>query len=117
MGRLTTHVLDTVNGRPGARMGVDLYRIVGGGREHVIAIQTNDDGRCDPALLEGDAVEAGVYELVFHAGPYFRRCGIDLPEPPFVDDVVVRFGIAEPGLHTHVPILVSPWSYTTYRGS
>lgn len=78
---------------------------------------TNDDGRCDAPLLEGDALAAGEYELVFHAGDYFAALGVALPAPRFVDRVVLRFGVADPGSHYHVPLLVSPWSYSTYRGS
>jgi 5-hydroxyisourate hydrolase len=117
MGRLTTHVLDTARGLPGAGMAVDLYRVDGEGRSHLVAIETNEDGRCDAPLLEGAGLERGIYELVFRAGAYFRAAGIALPDPPFVDEVVVRFGVAEADRHYHVPILVSPWSYTTYRGS
>ncbi len=117
MGRLTTHVLDTANGRPGAGILVDLYRIDGENREHLASFETNDDGRSAEPLLQGDFLRVGTYELIFHAGAYFRRIGADLADPRFVDDVVVRFGISEPDQHYHVPILVSPWSYTTYRGS
>ena len=93
-----------------------MYRIAGE-REEILRTQTNDDGRCDKPLLEGEALVAGKYELVFAAGDYFRALGQPLPEPLFVDEVVLRFGIADPSLHYHVPLLVSPWSYSTYRGS
>jgi 5-hydroxyisourate hydrolase len=116
MGRLTTHVLDTAQGKPGAGIKVDLYR-VDRERRLLKSVETNGDGRCDQPLLEGAAFEGGTYELVFHAGSYFRGAGVALPDPPFVDQVVLRFGIAEPGAHYHVPLLVSPWSYSTYRGS
>ena len=116
MGRLTTHVLDTARGRPGAGITVELYR-AGDDRHLLRTVETNDDGRCDAPLLEGAALTAGTYELVFHAGPYFQAAGIALPDPPFVDEVVLRFGVAEPDAHYHVPLLVSPWSYATYRGS
>ena len=116
MGRLTTHVLDTARGRPGAGIKVELYRAEGE-RRLIASTQTNDDGRCEGPLLEGAAFATGVYELVFHAGRYFRDAGLDLPEPPFVDQVVLRFGVADADAHYHVPLLVSPWSYTTYRGS
>lgn len=116
MGRLTTHVLDTARGRPGAGLRVDLYA-VGGSRRLLTSIETNADGRSDGPLLEGDDFKAGVYELVFHAGPYFAAAGVALPDPPFVDQVVLRFGVATPDQHYHVPLLVSPWSYSTYRGS
>ncbi len=116
MGRLTTHVLDTANGRPGQGIAVTLFRLDGGRRE-LLRTVTNDDGRCDRPLLEGEAFEAGTYELVFAAGDYFRALGTTLPEPPFVDEVALRFGVADPAQHYHVPLLVSPWSYSTYRGS
>ncbi|MBN9695289.1 MAG: hydroxyisourate hydrolase [Zoogloea sp.] len=116
MGRLTTHVLDTANGRPGVGIAVTLYRLDGGRRE-LLRTLTNHDGRCDQPLLQGEAFEAGSYELVFAAGDYFRSLGAALPEPLFVDEVVLRFGIADASQHYHVPLLVSPWSYSTYRGS
>lgn len=116
MGRLTTHVLDTANGRPGVGIAVTLYRLDGGRRE-LLRTLTNHDGRCDQPLLQGEAFEAGSYELVFAAGDYFRSLGAALPEPLFVDEVVLRFGIADAAQHYHVPLLVSPWSYSTYRGS
>lgn len=116
MGRLTTHVLDTAGGKPGVGIAVTVYRLDGGRREVVRTI-TNHDGRCDQPLLQGEALERGIYEIVFAAGDYFRAQGQALPEPLFVDEVVLRFGIADPGQHYHVPLLVSPWSYSTYRGS
>lgn len=116
MGRLTTHVLDTAHGKPGAGIAVIVHRLDGGRREVARAV-TNHDGRCDQPLLEGAALEAGQYEIVFAAGDYFRTLGLDLPEPPFVDEVALRFGVAHPDQHYHVPLLVSPWSYSTYRGS
>lgn len=116
MGRLTTHVLDTAHGRPGQGIAVTLFRLDGGRRE-LLRTVTNHDGRCDRPLLEGEAFEAGTYELVFAAGDYFRALGTTLPEPPFVDEVALRFGVADPAQHYHVPLLVSPWSYSTYRGS
>ncbi len=116
MGRLTTHVLDTANGRPGAMMRIDLF-VVGPERRLLKSVETNSDGRCDEPLLEGAAFAAGIHELVFHAGEYFRALGTALPDPPFLDQVVVRFGVADPAEHYHVPLLVSPWSYSTYRGS
>ncbi len=117
MGRLTTHVLDTASGRPGQDIAVTLYRIDGAGRQLLVSTRTNHDGRCDAALLEGDAMAAGVYELDFGAGDYFRAQGIALPDPAFLDVVTLRFGIADVAAHYHVPLLVSPWSYSTYRGS
>ena len=116
MGRLTTHVLDTANGRPGGAMRIELFA-VGPERRLLVSAETNDDGRCDAPMLEGSDFKAGTYELVFGAGAYFRALGVELPDPPFVDDVVIRFGIADADAHYHVPLLVSPWSYSTYRGS
>ena len=116
MGRLTTHVLDTANGRPAAGVRIALYRAEDQNRA-IAAATTNADGRCDGPILEGEDFAAGVYELVFHVGDYFRDAGHDGPSPPFLDVVVIRFGIANPGEHYHVPLLVSPFGYTTYRGS
>ena len=117
MGKLTTHVLDTANGRPGAGIKVELYALDGEARRALKTVTTNHDGRCDEPLLEGTALAAGEYELVFHAGDYFAALGVKVPEPRFVDRVVLRFGIADTGAHYHVPLLVSPWAYSTYRGS
>jgi 5-hydroxyisourate hydrolase len=116
MGKLTTHVLDTANGSPAAAMSVRLYRC-GASREELVSSLTNADGRCDRPLLEGDAMQGGTYELEFDAGGYFAGRGVDLPDPPFLDTVIIRFGIAEPDRHYHVPLLVSPYGYSTYRGS
>ena len=117
MGRLTTHVLDTAQGRPAAGMAVTLYRRAGDRHDAVKVITTNADGRADAPLLEGAALSPGRYRLVFAAGAYFRGCGVALPDPPFVDEVVIDFGVADASAHYHVPLLVSPWSYSTYRGS
>jgi 5-hydroxyisourate hydrolase len=117
MGRLTTHVLDTTLGRPGSGIDVSVARIEGGTRQLVAAARTNADGRCDRPLLEGDALIPGVYEITFAVAPYHARCGVALAEPPFVGDVVLRFGVADGSQHYHVPLLVTPWSYSTYRGS
>lgn len=115
-GRLTTHVLDTAQGRPGAGIAVRLFR-VSAEREEITQTRTNADGRCDAPLLNGDAMEAGTFELEFDAGDYFASAGIALSEPRFLDTVVIRFGIADPGAHYHVPLLISPYGYSTYRGS
>ena len=114
-GYLTTHVLDTAHGLPAAGIKVELYRIdlVTGERELLETTRTNDDGRTDEPLLEGEGFERGVYEVVFHAGEYFGE-GHD---PPFLDRVPVRFGVSDEEAHYHVPLLASPWSYSTYRGS
>jgi 5-hydroxyisourate hydrolase len=117
MGRLTTHVLDTSAGRPAAGVRVELYRLDGDGRERLADVTTNEDGRCDAPLLEGDRFQTGEYELWFHAGAYFQSVGVALPEPAFLDTVPIRFGIAEAGQHYHVPLLISPFGYSTYRGS
>ena len=117
MGRLTTHVLDTSAGRPAAGVRVELYRLDGGARERLAEVTTNDDGRCDRPLLEGDGFRTGEYELLFHAGAYFQSAGVALPEPRFLDTVPIRFGIAEAGGNYHVPLLITPFGYATYRGS
>ena len=116
MGRLTTHVLDTAQGCPASGVDVALYRLQPD-RTLITQARTNRDGRLDAPILDAGSFDSGVYELVFRAGDYFRGCLIELPDPPFVDEVVIRFGIADPDAHYHVPLLVSPWSYSTYRGS
>lgn len=118
MGRLTTHVLDTAHGKPAAGVLIWLYRIeAGGARMRVGAFTTNADGRCDQPLLDGAAFAAGTYELEFHAGDYFTGVGIQQSEPKFLDIVTIRFGIAAADQHYHVPLLISPFAYSTYRGS
>jgi 5-hydroxyisourate hydrolase len=117
MGRLTTHVLDTARGTPAAGVEIELFRLDGGGRSLVTTALTNRDGRCDAPLLEGAALVAGEYELIFAVADYFRRHNVPLTEPPFLDVVPIRFQIADIGAHYHVPLLVSPYGYTTYRGS
>jgi 5-hydroxyisourate hydrolase len=117
MGRLTTHVLDTARGVPAAGMKIELYALAGGGRRLVASVVTNAQGRTDAALLEGHSFVVGTYELVFAVGAYFRAGGAALADPPFLDEVPLRFGIADPNAHYHVPLLASPWSYSTYRGS
>lgn len=117
MGKLSTHVLDTANGCPAAGMKVALQRIDGAHAETIKSFVLNRDGRADGALLEGAALHKGRYRLVFSVAPYFRARGALLSDPPFIDDVQLDFGIADPAAHYHVPLLVSPWSYSTYRGS
>jgi 5-hydroxyisourate hydrolase len=118
MGRLTTHVLDTANGRPAAGVRVRAWRLGEGGQRALLReASTNADGRCDAPLAEGSDFVAGVYELEFGAGDYFAARGTPLPEPPFAGEVVLRFGVADASRHYHVPLLVSPWSWSTYRGS
>ena len=116
-GRLTTHVLDTARGRPAAGIPIELARVDGDRREVLRTLTTNADGRTDEPLLTGDALQAGVYRLEFAIGDHFRRRGMKLAEPLFVDRVVLQVGIADAGAHYHVPLLASPWSYSTYRGS
>ena len=115
MGRLTTHVLDTALGRPAAGLTVELFRL-GETEARVVTAETNADGRIDRPLLEGSAFVAGVYELRFHAGAYLRKTAM-LPDPSFLDIVPIRFGVASPDEHYHVPLLLSSYSYSTYRGS
>ena len=117
MGKLTTHVLDTAHGRAGAGMRVRLSRIEDNVRIEHVAFVTNADGRCDAPLLEGDALLPGIYELDFAVGDYFADLGVDLPTPRFLDIVTLRVGISDAAAHYHVPLLCSPWSYSTYRGS
>ena len=117
MGRLTTHVLDTARGQPAAGLAIELARHDGRDYRALCALVTNADGRCDAPLLEGSALVAGRYRLSFAAGDYFAAQGVALPDPPFVDRVTIDFGIADERAHYHVPLLVSPWSYSTYRGS
>ena len=116
-GRLTTHVLDTTSGQPGAGLVIELFRIEGEARRLLARLTTNADGRTPEPLLAGADLLRGTYELVFHVGGYFRAQGVALSEPAFLDQVPVRFGIADPDRHYHVPLLVSPYGYSTYRGS
>ena len=115
MGRITTHVLDTAAGRPAAGLKVVLNRLDAAPVVLAEAV-TNADGRVDRPLLEGSNFAIGRYEIVFHVGDYFRRAGVALPDPPFLDLVPLRFGVAQDA-HYHVPLLVSPYAYSTYRGS
>ncbi len=117
MAKLSTHVLDTAAGQPAAGMMYRLDRVAPGERSMLVKGVTNHDGRTDAPLLAGDALQAGTYELHFDVAAYFRRQGVQLPEPPFLDVVTLRFGVADPQGNYHVPLLVSPWSYSTYRGS
>ena len=117
-GRLSTHVLDTARGAPARGVAIELYWFDPTGvRVRLKVCTTNQDGRTDAPLLAGDELTAGVYELVFFAGDYFRATGVALQEPPFLDRIVVRFGIADPLAAYHVPLLLSPYGYSTYRGS
>jgi 5-hydroxyisourate hydrolase len=113
---LTTHVLDTATGRPAAGLAVSIRR-AGKHGTALASLVTNADGRGDRPLLEGEAMAAGMYDLIFEAGAYFDALGLDLPEPKFLDQVIIRFGIADTNAHYHVPLLLSPFGYSTYRGS
>lgn len=118
MGRLTTHVLDTAHGCPAAGMHIELWRLdPPDGPQILQTTTTNRDGRTDQPLLEGEALHAGRYQLVFAVASYFRSRSVELPDPPFLDQVVLQFGVADPQAHYHVPLLTSPWAYSTYRGS
>jgi hydroxyisourate hydrolase len=118
MGRLTTHVLDIAQGRPAAGVEIELWRLgPGDARELVAAAVTDADGRTTEPLLTGEALQAGGYELIFAVGDYFAGQHLALTDPPFLDLVPVRFTLADPDAHYHVPLLASPWSYATYRGS
>jgi 5-hydroxyisourate hydrolase len=117
LGKLTTHVLDTAHGRPAAGVAISLFRIRANDRQCLCTTRTNADGRCDHPLVEGSQFQAGTYELEFGAGEYFRTVQVSLPDPPFLNVVVLRFGVADASQNFHVPLVVSPWSYSTYRGS
>jgi 5-hydroxyisourate hydrolase len=117
MGRLSTHILDTAQGRPAANLTIDLYYLGGESRQHLATFVTNSDGRTDEPLMQAEDMVTGVFELVFHVGDYFAGLGLDLPEPSFLELVPVRFGIADAAQNYHVPLLVSPYGYSTYRGS
>lgn len=117
MARLSTHVLDTARGVPAEGIAITLHRVDGPHRVRVATAITNADGRTAAPLLSGEVIETGLYELTFHAGDYFSRAGVALASPPFLGDVVIRFGIADASGHYHVPLLLSPYGYSTYRGS
>ncbi len=117
MGHLSTHVLDTMNGCPAAGMAVTLSRVHEGGVDLVRSLRLNDDGRADGPLLDAAAMAVGRWRLSFAVADYYRARGVALPDPPFVDVVQLDFGIADAAGHYHVPLLCTPWSYSTYRGS
>jgi 5-hydroxyisourate hydrolase len=117
MGRLSTHVLDTAKGKPAAGVKIMLYRISGQSHRKVKEVVTNADGRTDAPLLEGDTLEAGAYELVFCAGDYLRASGQAGEGILFLDEIPIRFGVPDASQHYHVPLLISPFGYSTYRGS
>jgi len=117
MARLSTHVLDTSRGAPARGVRIDLHKLENGGHRHIASAVTNADGRTDAPLVSGDRLETGIYELTFHAGEYFRAARLELADPPFLDEVVVRVGIADAAGSYHIPLLLAPYGYTTYRGS
>ena len=118
-GRLTTHVLDTMHGRPAAGVTIQLWRLHASndGRELLKTVRTNENGRTEEPLLMGAELVAGRYELVFAAGAYFAALQVPTSTPPFLDEVPIRFGLADADANYHVPVLISPWAYSTYRGS
>jgi 5-hydroxyisourate hydrolase len=117
MARVSTHVLDTSRGVPASGVSIDLYLHGSSGRRLLISAHTNVDGRTDEPLLSAPELSRGVYELVFHTGDYFRALDIPLDEPPFLDEIVIRFGVADTRANYHVPLLLAPYGYSTYRGS
>lgn len=117
LGKLTTHVLDTAHGRAATGMRIDFSLREGAAWTVLKTVLTNSDGRTDAPLLAGDAMRAGQYQLLFHVAEYFRGAGVNLPDPAFIDCVPLQFGIADAHAHYHVPLLCSPWAYSTYRGS
>ena len=118
MGHLSTHILDTVAGGPAEGVAVELYRIGRDGRRDLVkGVRTNVDGRANAPLLAPDEMAVGAYELIFHVGEYFRATKAKMSDPPFLDIIPLRFHIADADAHYHVPLLCTPWSYSTYRGS
>lgn len=118
MAGLTTHVLDASIGRPAAGVEIELFALAADGlRTLVKRARTNADGRTDAPLMTAAEARVGAYELAFHVGDYFRARGAQTAEPPFLDVVPIRFAVADPGAHYHVPLIATPWSYSTYRGS
>lgn len=127
VGRLTTHVLDIAHGRPAAQVTIELWRINRGNsntgdnatcdRTHVKTTYTNADGRTDEPLLQGQEFTVGIYEIIFVIGDYFAKYAEDHAALPFLDRIPVRFGVSQPTAHYHIPLLASPWAYSTYRGS
>jgi 5-hydroxyisourate hydrolase len=117
MGRLTTHVLDTARGQPAAGVKIEFSVLDGGRWKAIKTVVTNADGRTDEPLMTGDAMRIGQFQLLFHMGDYFRQGGVALANPPFIDCIPLHFGVADANAHYHVPLLASPWAYSTYRGS
>ena len=116
MSKLTTHCLDTFSGKPAGGIKVDVYLVSDNKREKINSTKLNSDGRSDKPLIEETNFKEGQYELVFFVGDYFKKI-TNLPKTPFLNEVIIRFGVSNPKEHYHVPLLVSPWSYSTYRGS
>lgn len=114
---LSTHVLDTMNGCPAAGMTVELFSTDGNNATLVKSLVLNHDGRTDAPLFDNNTIQVGTYRLTFDVAAYFKARGVELPEPNFLGKVSLDFGVANPAQHYHVPLLVSPWSYSTYRGS
>ena len=117
MARLSTHVLDLARGVPASGVTIDLHSIVEGTRRQITRAITNADGRTEQPLLSGERIEAGVYELTFHVADYLRSVGVAVTTPPFLDEIFIRVGIADPQANYHIPLLLSPFGYSTYRGS
>ncbi len=116
-GRLTTHVLDTARGKPASGVKIQLFRVTGMKHTKIAELVTNADGRTNAPMLDGGKLTAGVYELIFFAGDYLRANGLDAPDVLFLDQIPIRFGVSDADQHYHVPLLISPYSYGTYRGS
>jgi 5-hydroxyisourate hydrolase len=116
MGQLTTHVLDISAGKPAAGIRIEVRELTAASSTLLVSTATGPDGRCAEPLLAGAAFRVGRYAMTFYLAEYFRTRGLALPEPPFIEDAVIRIGIAHPEQHYHVPLLVSPWSYSVYRG-
>ena len=117
MAGISTHVLDTSRGAPAQGMAIELHFLDGGERRLLAAVTTNADGRTAAPLVAADRLDTGVYELSFHAADYFHGLGVALPDPPFLGVIVIRVGIADSAANYHVPLLLSPFAYSTYRGS
>ena len=117
MGRLSTHVLDSSNGQPAAGMRIDFLERIGDQYQLIKTLHTNTDGRTDQPVMAAEVMRSGEFELLFYVADYYRARGATLNNPPFIDRVPIRFGIHDRNTHFHVPLLCTPWSYTTYRGS
>ena len=116
-GQLTTHVLDTARGLPAGGVLIEAHLLRGGERTPIGSATTNAQGRTDTPLADGGRFERGVYELTFHVGDYFRRSGVTISDPPFLDRIVIRVGIEDPSGGYHIPLLITPYGYSTYRGT